>query len=212
MSETTALIGLAALWLAYAAIHSLLAANAVKAAIIRRWPGAAGAYRLAYNALAGLLLLPPLALLFGRAWTPLWTWPGLWAWVSHGLGLLAVLGFWLSSRHYDMADFLGFKASTVKTGFCLSPWHCHVRHPWYALGLLLIWSRPMDSGFLLTACVLTLYFVIGSRLEEQKLIAQYGEVYRAYCQRVPGLVPLPWRRLRADEAAALIALAQRPEC
>jgi hypothetical protein len=41
---------------------------------------------------------------------------------------------------------------------------------------------------------LTLYFIVGSRLEEQKLIRYHGEIYRR--ERVPGLVPLPWKFLR----------------
>ena len=212
MSETAALVLLASLWLAYALIHSLLAANACKAAIAHRWPSLARRYRLGFNGLALILLLPPLAVLYGRAWTPLWSWPGAWAWLSHGAALLAVLGFWHSSRHYDMADFLGFKASTAEAPLCFSPWHRHVRHPWYMLALLFIWTRPLDSGYLLTAGILTAYFVVGSRLEERKLIAAYGEAYRAYCQRVPGLIPIPGRSLSADEAAALAAQAQQPQC
>ncbi len=212
MNEASALSVLAMLWITYAALHSLLAANATKAAVARYWPGLAKYYRLAFNGLAVLLLAPPLALLYGRDWTPLWSWPGAWAWLSHAAALLAVLGFWHSSRHYNMADFLGFKASTAASALCISPWHRHVRHPWYALALLLIWTRPMDSGFLLTAALLTLYFVVGSRLEERKLAELYGAAYRDYCARVPGLVPLPWRCLSVADAAAIAARARPPQC
>jgi hypothetical protein len=48
---------------------------------------------------------------------------------------------------------------------------------------------------------------MGSRLEERKLIAHFGEVYRQYCQQVPGLIPLPWRWLNKEEADRLEQLA-----
>ena len=56
---------------------------------------------------------------------------------------------------------------------------------------------------LITAVLLTLYFVIGSRLEEQKLLRYHGEIYRRYRERVPGLIPLPWKYLRESDARAL---------
>jgi hypothetical protein len=54
---------------------------------------------------------------------------------------------------------------------------------------------------------ITLYFVLGSRLEESKLIVYYGDIYRRYRERVPALLPLPWRYLSQQEAAALLASA-----
>jgi len=80
-----------------------------------------------------------------------------------------------------------------------------VRHPWYFLGLVLIWTRDMDPAFLLSASAMTLYFVVGSLLEERKLIRYHGEVYRRYRKRVPGLIPLPWKYLPAEEADRLVA-------
>ena len=56
---------------------------------------------------------------------------------------------------------------------------------------------------LLSAIAITLYFIIGSRWEERKLIAYHGEIYRRYRQQVPGLIPLPWRYLNRIEAEAL---------
>jgi hypothetical protein len=56
---------------------------------------------------------------------------------------------------------------------------------------------------LLSAIMITLYFIIGSLLEERKLLAYYGEAYREYRQRVPGLFPLPWRNLSREQAREL---------
>lgn len=62
----------------------------------------------------------------------------------------------------------------------------------------------MNAARLVSALAITAYFVIGSRLEEQKLIARFGEAYRRYRDRVPGLLPRPWRTLRREDARRLL--------
>ena len=78
-----------------------------------------------------------------------------------------------------------------------------MRHPWYSFGLVIVWTRDMNEAMLVSAIAITAYFVIGSRFEERKLIAVHGEAYRRYRQRVPALVPLPWKYLGSDEAAGM---------
>jgi len=79
-----------------------------------------------------------------------------------------------------------------------------VRHPWYSLGLVLLWTRDMDPALLTSAVLTTLYIGVGSRLEERKLIVFHGEIYRRYRGRVPALIPSPWRYLTGEEAEALL--------
>ncbi len=70
--------------------------------------------------------------------------------------------------------------------------HRYVRHPLYFGTLLFIWSLFLLFPYLnnLLAClVITLYTVFGARLEEKKLVAQFGEQYRRYQQTVPMLIP-----------------------
>jgi protein-S-isoprenylcysteine O-methyltransferase Ste14 len=73
-----------------------------------------------------------------------------------------------------------------------------VRHPWYTGGILIIWARPLDASAILTNLVLTGYFLVGTRLEERKLTAQFGQAYTDYRQRVSMFLPLKWmeRRMR----------------
>jgi protein-S-isoprenylcysteine O-methyltransferase Ste14 len=206
-----ALVWLACGWLAYAALHSALAALVIKRRLAHHLPGFAPYYRLAYNGLATILLLPLLWATWALPGEWLWRWTGGWAWLANGLALAALAGFLFSGGSYDMGEFLGLTPLREKRrdaaehdGFRLSPLHRHVRHPWYFLGLVLIWTRDMNGPLLVSALAITLYFVIGSRLEERKLEAHFGTAYRAYRERVPGLVPLPWKSLPADEAAALV--------
>lgn len=214
-SAPLALLWLALGWLAYASLHSLLAALAVKGWVTRRWPAFAPWYRLAYNLVATLLVLPLMWASFAIPGDWLWRWTGIGAWIANGLALAALAAFWVSTGAYDMAEFLGLRPLREKRAdaaehdaFRISPLHRHVRHPWYCLGLVLIWTRDMNAPMLVSAAAITLYLIIGARLEERKLEAHYGAAYRAYRQRVPGLLPLPWKRLSAAEAEALMQRAR----
>lgn len=202
---------LASGWLLYALLHSLLASLGVKRWVLQQAPGLMPAYRLAFNAIAVVLVLPLLWLIYGLDWPMLWRWEGSWAWLANGLALLAFAGFAWSLKYYDGGEFSGLKQWRGKLrsieeqeAFHLSPLHYWVRHPWYSLALVLIWTRDMNSGFLLSALMMSAYFVIGSRFEERKLVSYYGDRYRAYQRRVPALVPNPLRRLDANSARRLL--------
>src|SRR3569623_2686379 len=107
-----------------------------------------------------------------------------------------------SLRYYDMREFFGLRTHGPAT-LRISPLQRHVRYLWYALALLLSWTRDMDAAWLGSCVCMTLYFVAGARLEENKLINAWGELYGDYRRRAPGLVPLPWRQLDRRAAAAL---------
>jgi protein-S-isoprenylcysteine O-methyltransferase Ste14 len=197
-------------WLLYFLLHSLLASLVVKSFIVQHMPSLMPAYRLAYNLVALLLIVIPLWLTFAKSSDYLWQWQGLSGWIANMLALLAIAGFFWSLKYYDGQEFLGFKqlktdARTIEDqeSFKLSPLHRFVRHPWYFLGLVLIWSREMTPYMLTSAMMMTVYFWIGSRLEEKKLLKYYGERYRLYSDKVAGLLPLPWKYLSAEEAGRL---------
>lgn len=61
----------------------------------------------------------------------------------------------------------------------------------------------MDLATLLSAGAITSYLLLGSRLEESKLIAEYGDAYRDYRRRVPALFPWPCRALSVADARRL---------
>ena len=201
---------LALAWCAYFALHSWLASLRVKRWVHARRRALMPWYRLAFNAVSVLLIVPLVWWMYrlGGGW--LWRWEGAWFWVGNGLALLAVLGFLWTLRHYDGAEFLGLRQSRGhvhdvedQEHLHISPLHRFVRHPWYSLGLVILWTRDMNPAILTTAVVVTLYLVIGSRLEERKLVTYHGDAYRDYRRHVPGLIPLPWKRLRRDQAERL---------
>ncbi len=196
-------------WCAYLALHSLLAASAVKAWVRRLWPQLMPGYRAIFNVIAIVALLPVLWLVYGTGGDWLWQWNGAWAWFGNVLALTALLCFFASTRAYDMGEFLGLRqlkehGSDEMQTFTLSVFHRFVRHPWYCFALILIWTRDMNAPLLVSAVAITLYFVVGSKLEERKLVARFGEKYCSYMAKVPGLIPLPWKYLTAREADALL--------
>jgi protein-S-isoprenylcysteine O-methyltransferase Ste14 len=203
------LVEIALAWLAYFILHSLLADSSVKAWIHGRYPGLMPGYRLAFNVIALLTLLPVLWLVYRPDGDWLWQWRGIMGWIANGLALIALLCFFISTREYDMGEFLGLnpwrgRGGAESPAFTLSYFHRHVRHPWYCFGLVLVWTHDMNAALLVSAVAITFYIIVGSRLEERKLIVQYGEKYKRYMQRVPGLMPVPGRHLTAAEARALL--------
>lgn len=199
-------------WLIYFGAHSLLASLWLKRRMASAYPGWMPSYRLLFNLLAIVLLIPPLVLTYWDKGPWIWEWTGFGWWAANGVAAAALLGFVWSLRWYDGLEFLGLKqwragvtSAEDQESFHLSPLHRYVRHPWYSLGLVILWTRDMSPALLTTAVMITLYFVFGSRLEERKLLVYHGEVYQRYRRLVPSLIPLPWKYLTSEQARALVS-------
>jgi protein-S-isoprenylcysteine O-methyltransferase Ste14 len=150
-------------WLVYFGLHSLLASIGVKQYVATRWPRAMPAYRLVFNVLAVVLLAVPLWLSLTGLGPWLWRWSGVASYVSLTLSVAALAGFLWSLKYYDVSN----ASVDDQEQFQLSPLHRWVRHPWYFFALVILWTRDMNAAMLVTAIMLTLYFIVGSRLEEQ---------------------------------------------
>ncbi len=70
-----------------------------------------------------------------------------------------------------------------------------VRHPIQTGTVIGLWATPvMSAGHLLFAAGMTLYILIGLRLEERDLVDTMGNVYRRYRHEVPMLLPFRKKR------------------
>lgn len=214
MNSYTALLILA--WTAFFILHSLLAGHTAKAWVKNHWPRLYRQYRLTYNVVALITIVPAMVYAWVYPSPLLWQWQGTW---DIAYWLLMIFCAWVtivSSRQYDMKAFLGLSSQApgaIHTGdepFALSDAHRYVRHPWYSAGLLIIWIQDMHVNWLISCVLMSVYFWFGSRLEESKLLDYYGEPYRRYRQKVPGLIPRPWRMISKQEAKALMALTATP--
>jgi len=209
-ADTTNLMLLSLAWIAYAALHSSLASLGLKRAAAAHLPRLVPAYRLVYNLVAGLALLPILWGLVHRPGPWLWRWKGPGAWVMNGLALVAIGVLVAWPVGYDLGEFLGWRQLRTRRGMAedleplrISALHRHVRHPWYSLSLVILWTRDMNAARLVSAGWITAYFIVGSWLEERKLLVRFGAAYREYMDRVPGLLPRPWKILSREEARRL---------
>jgi methanethiol S-methyltransferase len=101
-----------------------------------------------------------------------------------------------SFRKYSLREFIGISYPAgeehvnemLKTSGILSI----VRHPLYT-GTILVFggyflSLPSISNLITLLCIL-IYIFIGIRLEENKLIIEFGEEYTEYKKKVPMLFP-----------------------
>jgi protein-S-isoprenylcysteine O-methyltransferase Ste14 len=204
------LVGLSAGWLAYGCLHSGLASRWLKQRLAAWVPGLMPLYRITYNALAVVTLLPLVWWVWRQPGPWLWQWQGASSGVMNGLGLMAGLLLVAGPGTYDLGEFLGIRQlrdpryqGEDREPFRISRLHRHVRHPWYALSLVILWTRDMSLARLVSALWISGYLVVGSRLEERKLILRFGRAYRDYRSKVPGFLPWPGRSLSTAEARRL---------
>lgn len=214
MPPANDLILLAAAWLLYGLVHSLLASMRCKAWLARTLPVLWPYYRLGFNLFALVSVMPVLWLQIHADGPAIIVWHGAWRWLALGLSMAAGIGFLLSLRDYDLTEFIGLHQLHERAGavrlhdaaeFHIGTFHRYVRHPWYFFSLVVLWTQDMNAPFLVMACALTLYLIVGTHYEERKLIAAFGTTYRRYMAHVPALLPLPWKHLSAAQAAALLA-------
>ncbi|MFQ5420274.1 MAG: methyltransferase family protein [Anaerolineae bacterium] len=187
----------------WAVLHSITAAASFKSRVRHRVGDAVyeGTFRFLYNVFASITFLPALYFLaVAVPNTVLWQ-------VSAPVGILfviiqlgGVIGLLVSLWQTDVWSFAGLRQlvnwwygradavpppQLVTTGA-----YRLVRHPLYFFSLLFIWFTPaMTLNTLIFNTFVTLYFWIGSRYEEQRLLADFGEAYVAYRQQTPGLLP-----------------------
>jgi len=187
---------LALVWILYFTIHSMLASNWLKKSIKKSASKLYLFYRLAYNGIALVTLF--LVLRYQQSTTAIVFLEKtlLLQIVGYSISIIgAILGY-LAFKNYDTAEFLGLDFNKdpkeKKNTLSISGFNNLVRHPLYFASLLLIWgyfiANP-NSNVIIMNGVISTYLIIGTKLEEQKLIKEFGQQYRDYIQQVPMLIP-----------------------
>lgn len=184
----------------WSVLHSVLAADRVKARLRRRFGSLYDrGYRLAYNLISVLTLLPLLAVAADNPGTVLYRIPAPWVYLTLAAQALAGLLILVALLQTGLPRFLGLRqllepdrqprAQLQVTG--VYRW---IRHPLYTSGLVVIWLSPLMTISLLVLYLgFTAYIWIGSRIEEQRLETDFGEAYRRYRRQVPAFLPVPGR-------------------
>lgn len=160
-------------------------------------------YRLFFNFVALITLIPVLQYGAGLRGQVIFRWDGFLLVFQLILGAAALFLFASGALKYDMLQFFGIRQmisgnshptlsenENIETSGVLSL----TRHPWYVASIIFIWVSNSDMyvSTLIVNIILTVYIVIGTVLEERKLITEYGDNYLAYKKRVSMLFPFKW--------------------
>lgn len=181
----------------YYAIHSLLASNQFKKALIGK-AIPLRLYRLFFNTVS-IGLIYPLYLLFENVDKVLLFEGSSLSQIAGGvLALAGIILAPIALSNYQMSEFVGLhqlqrneqpEGGQLQTGGL----NAYVRHPLYLGVLLIVWglflALPMKA-VLAIAVVTSMYSVVGTILEEKKLVIEFGEAYVEYQKKVPMLLPI----------------------
>jgi protein-S-isoprenylcysteine O-methyltransferase Ste14 len=201
MSNLAKYLLLAVLVTAWCFLHSAMISISVTEYLKRSLGPRFRYYRLFYNVVAALTIVPVVWFAHAVRTPPLFSWDGSWRIIQAVLLGASGLLFFLGARHYDARQLLGIRqiregtsprAITGSGGLDTTGVLGAVRHPWYAAGILLIWAGQLDLSVIIVNMILTAYFFIGALLEERKLVREFGEEYRAYQARVSMFIPYKW--------------------
>lgn len=195
-------------WAAWGGLHSLLISPSWMRLVSGLFPRFCPFYRLAYNVLAVLTLVPLLLFKHSLAGEALFAWNGVLALPRFALLGAALWLFWAGAREYDLSVVGGLAQLRSRCSFAGSPYAStlhtsgilgRVRHPWYGGAILLLWTRTgvFDAAELVTSLALSAYVLVGACLEEKKLLHVHGQAYRDYQLDTPMFFPRPWRKDKA---------------
>ena len=186
----------------FAVLHSWLAGQSIKRSICERMGERAyhGFYRMAYNAFAVITLAPAFIIAVLDGGQVIWRVESPAAILLLALQIIGVFGVLISLVQIDTWRFVGLRQLQAYLDGGALPLpdeplqfkgtYAFVRHPLYLFSLLAIWPMAtMTEGLLAFNIGATLYFILGSLLEEKRLATVYGDRYRKYQREVPWLIP-----------------------
>ncbi len=179
------------LWTIYFFLHSFLAARKVKNFIRQKNPFMARYYRLMYGIISILGLMPIFYFLAITRSEFLIKQTEVLKYVSMALSTWGVIVIKQSFKSYSLREFLGIKnqkeQTLIKSGLLK-----YMRHPLYSGTILLclgFWLFIPNTLNLVSIISIFTYLIIGIKLEEVKLLEEFGEEYAAYKQKVPSIIP-----------------------
>ena len=175
-------------------------------------------YRLVFTVASGVALFALGLVVHHLPNRTLYATSGSLSWALHSVQVIGLGLLLLSARRMDLLRFIGLRQAVHfllrgdvseellrlrEEKLDTSGIYGATRHPQYFSALLMIWAAPaMSLTSLMLAVNTTLYFCIGSYLEERRLVAQFGQRYVRYQRQAPSVFPWRW----------LLTLPQRLFC
>ncbi len=185
---------LALLWIVYCALHSLMASVGIKNWLEKISGSSYRYYRLFYSLFSFFFLVIVLYFQFMLPTILLYKVPALVFAFGSVLGLSGLLLMLFCIKKYFMS-LSGVRSLVYETTYndlLITGIHRYVRHPLYLGTFAFIWGLFLVGPYLsllIANSIITVYTLIGIKLEEDKLIGEFGESYKNYQQSVPKLLP-----------------------
>ena len=185
---------LAILWIVFCVLHSLLAADSIRQKLICRLKKAGPFYRLLYIlfATAGLaaILLYQASMQSIRLFRP-----NEWiiaTGIVAGLGGVTIMAICIARYFMQLSGLAGLFKKDARGLLLQNGLHGYVRHPLYMGTFIFLWSLFLLFPLLslgISNIIVTVYTIIGVRLEERKLVRVFGADYINYRKKVPMFIP-----------------------
>ncbi len=185
-----------AIWIGWCVIHSLLnsegpiRATGLLDSKIGRY------FRLLYSITAVFTLLLANYITPNSPEFEVWRFQGLAFIIKVLIWAIAIIMFYLTFKFFNLWHFLGLSAIGLSrrnrdSQKKLITWGIYgvVRHPQFCAGLVILWVRNLTDTDLIINIVLSIYLIIGGRIEEKRLLRIYGNAYSDYMKMVPGFIP-----------------------
>ena len=158
-------------------------------------------YRLFYNIFSTITLLIIILFAYSIPNVLIFRWDGYLIIIQALLIVIGVFFIVAGSKNYNFLQLAGIqqilnksvhkslsKSGKLRTGGILKV----TRHPWYLAVLILLWARELNSTSIIINIIFSIYLVVGTYLEEQKLKIEFGETYVEYQKEVSMLFPIKW--------------------
>lgn len=190
---------IASLWIAYVLLHSFLVSTSFTNLLTRLLKNYYAFYRIFFVSFSLALLIPLIRYTDQFDSNIIMTYSPTLNAVRYILllGALAMF-FWAFFIDYDSLSFFGIRqilnfgkekkinpTEDLKRSGLLGI----VRHPMYFALIIALWCDTFTMTGIMVNSILTAYVIMGTILEERKLVLEFGDAYVKYQQEVPMLIP-----------------------
>lgn len=193
------------LWISYCVLHSILISTTATEFLKRKLKKAYKYYRLFYNIIALVTLIPVMIYTDSINGDSVIIWSGYLFIPQYFLLSVSIMLIISALFNYDLLQFIGFRqifnnrthrvlstSGMIKENGVMGL----VRHPLYSAVFILLWARDLSIVSILMNIVLSGYLIIGTLLEEKKLVAELGNEYKDYKNRVSMFFPFKWMKTK----------------
>lgn len=189
---------IASMWIAYCLLHSFLISTVFTDFLTRLLKDYYAFYRIFFVFISVALLIPLIKYTDQLDSNIIITYNPSLNIIHNMLILSSVLIFlWAFFIDYDSLSFFGIRqilnrktkkintSNDLKRNGLLGV----VRHPMYFALIVYLWCQTFTAIDIIVNIILTIYIIIGTMLEEKKLVLEFGDAYVKYQQEVPMLIP-----------------------